>query len=45
MELVSGTYHDGHVDLGQPVDWPDGTAVAVARTPVAAAEDGWPRDP
>lgn len=47
MELVSGTYHDGHVDLGRPVNWPDGTAVSVARTPAAGGmtEADWPRDP
>jgi len=45
MELVSGTLHDGHVELGEPVDWPEGTQVEVKRRrPLQGmSEEDWPR--
>jgi hypothetical protein len=46
MELVDGTYQSGHVELGQPVDWPDGTRVDVKKhvATVGMPEGRWPRD-
>lgn len=46
MEFVNGIYHAGHVELGQPVDWPEGTKVDVKkREPtLGISEDQWPRD-
>lgn len=47
MELISGTYHDGRVDLDRSVDWPEGTEVEVSRTfaPQGRSEEQWPQDP
>lgn len=47
MELVNGTYQGGHVDLGQAVDWPEGTAVEVKRRIAAHGmrEEDWPQGP
>jgi hypothetical protein len=47
METVNGTYHSGRVELGQPVDWPDGTRVDVQKreTKIGMNEDQWPHDP
>ncbi len=45
MDLVSGTLHDGHVELGAPVDWPEVTQVEVKRrSPLQGmSEEDWPR--
>jgi hypothetical protein len=47
MELVNGTYHGGHVELGHRVDWPEGTEVDVKRRTavLGMSEEQWPRDP
>jgi hypothetical protein len=29
MESVAAVFHDGRIELVQPVDWPDGTQVEV----------------
>jgi hypothetical protein len=31
MESVTAIFHNGRVELAQPVDWPDGTQVEVKR--------------
>jgi hypothetical protein len=31
MQRVTATVRDGRVELTEPVDWPDGTSVAVMR--------------
>jgi hypothetical protein len=48
MEPVIGTYHDGRVDLGGKVDWPDGTRVRVepaAEDEGFLTEESWPTTP
>jgi hypothetical protein len=48
VESVVGTYHDGRVDLGGKVDWPDGTRVRVepeADEEGFLSEDNWPTTP
>jgi hypothetical protein len=35
MESVTATYQNGHLELAEPVDWPDGTQVHV--TPVGGS--------
>ena len=32
MESVTAVFHDGRIELAEPVDWPDGTRVEV--TPI-----------
>jgi hypothetical protein len=38
MQSVTATFHNGRLELTQPVDWPDGTQVEV--TPIGASVGG-----
>ncbi len=37
MGSVTATFHNGRIDLAEPVDWPEGTLVTV--TPLDSAQD------
>ena len=47
MIVVHGTYREGHVDLDGPVDWPNGSRVAVlpSNDSVGLIESDWPDSP
>jgi hypothetical protein len=53
MSEIHGTYHDGRVDLDDPVIWPDGARVAVSPLSVSEGhsankwgiDDEWPDTP
>ena len=42
MQLINGTYQNGHVRLASPVDWPDGADVEVqlSNQPIGLTEHG-----
>lgn len=49
MNAIMGTYHNGQIILGQPADWPEGTAVLVEPLPRVRSrgirDEDWPTDP
>jgi hypothetical protein len=44
MEKALATFHNGHIELDQPVTWPEGTRLVVAPTTqqLGLPESEWP---
>ena len=47
MNVVHGTYREGRVELDAPVEWPNGSRVAVlpSNDSVGLVESDWPDSP
>ena len=47
MSGIQGTYHEGHVELDSPVNWPEGARVAVIPTAseIVLTDHDWPQTP
>ncbi len=42
MGSITALFHDGRIELAQPVDWPDGTVVAVTTIDSPEPKTEWP---
>jgi len=42
MASVTAIFRNGHIELVEPVDWPDGTRVEVTPVQSPPSRTGWP---
>jgi hypothetical protein len=45
MKKALATFRDGHVQLDDPVDWPEGTRLEVTPAKLGLDESEWPETP